>query len=87
MARRRGRSRSVGSGGSFMGIKKPNILPAIVVAGAAGLGAAMLAQKFMGQKIPYQDNVIGFIAGGPIGAIAPFLLSGVKAQSSQAYIN
>lgn len=41
----------------------------------AGLGAAVVAQRFIGSVFPYQDNVIGLAAGGAPGLAAPFVIN------------
>lgn len=47
----------------------------------AGLGAAMLAQRFIGTTVPYQDNLVGWAAGGVPGAAAPLLVGYIPSIS------
>ena len=70
MAKYRRRSSS-GFGGSGM-LKKA----------AFGAGAAIIANMVLGQKIPYQGAIIGYVAGGPIGAVAGLVVPGMLGTQS-----
>ena len=72
MARRKySRKASIGGGKLMHGFIKPK---GIIAGAIIGLGAALVANQLVGQKIPYQNELVGFAVGGAPGAVANLAL-------------
>lgn len=69
MARRRKTSRRTTARGLMAGLFKPKGLLAGVL---VGVGTAAVANKLVGQQVPYQDVVAGFVTGGLPGAAGAY---------------
>jgi hypothetical protein len=68
---RRRSSSGLSTRGLMGGLYKPK---GIIAGALIGAGTALVASKLIGQQIPYQGPIAGFVTGGLPGAAAAYAL-------------